>query len=638
MAGQVEWATVKFDGVAFPVNRDAGYNQLAVFSRKVVNGDYTRDSDELISSKIWSTFQGGIGVEHNREGADEGRCWFSTLYGQRPFQVTLNRRVVAVAGAEFPLGDLAGAFYVASATDVYPWNETSDSLGASLDTLADPPVHRGVAFAGKLFIPEGDNGYEWFDGANLSGAIAAPQAIGFADWDNRLWALGSDGALMSSDTGLAGSWATEATLNTSLTPRRLEVWMDRQENEMLVLVTDRRVFGYDPVNGILVPTRLAFPPHPDNGLGLAVWRTGEDLYVSAGTQIYRYGAGFSLIEPNAGPSRDEGLPDELRGRITDLLAEHNLLVATLDGVSTVGEDPEAEFDVGQGEDDPLRLSATNAYASVLGYNGFGWHPLWRSPTAGGGTTWACLSSASSAYRLWWGWNGALSTIELPRSFANPRQQWRTGEGAFEASGSLDTGWYDAGMREFDKLASHLEVNMENATADEALTVEYAVDGHGNNVAWTLLGEVTAVGKTILPFNAETLADGTVFGTGTVFRWIRFRLTMRRGSDATETPVLDSLVLKFIKLPISGEAHTLTMPLLFGHEGWGDRTNAAIMADVEALLAKRGFVRLEMGEGESIRVRLSQVTGFNRLADDDRGDRTIRVVRIPLDGYEGTEAV
>lgn len=402
-------------------------------------------------------------------------------------------------------------------------------------------------------------------------------------------------------------------------------------------MTDRRVFAFDPVNGILVPTRLNFPPHPDNGLGLAVWRTGEDLYVTAGTQVYRYAAGFSLIEPNSGPSRDEGLPDELRGRIVDLVAEHNVLVASLDGVSVAGDDPEAEFDPGMSEDDPLRLSDTNAYASLLAFNGFGWHPYWRSSTTGGGMNWANVSSAASAYRLWWGWSDSLYTIALPRSFANPRQQWRVGEGEFEASGSLDTGWYDAGMREFDKLASHLEVNMENATEDEVLTIEYAIDGHGNDIAWTLLGEVTAAGKTILPFNVDTLSDGKRFGTGEVFRWIRFRLTMRRGSDITQTPVMDSLVLKFIKLPISGSAFTLTMPLMYGHEGWGDRTMQQIKDDVADLLTKTGFVRLELREGESLRVRLSQVTGFDRVGDDDRGDRTLRVVRIPLDGYEGTEA-
>lgn len=634
-----EWGTVYFDDVAYPAYRDANYNELAVFSRKVVQGDYTRDSDELISSKIWTTFQGGIGIENNREGANEGRVWFSTLFGQRPFQLTLNRLVVEVADMKYPLGDLADTFYAANADkEVKAWNETTDVMGTVVDTLDHVPVHRATAFNGKLFIPCGSSGYEHFDGATLSGAIASPQALDFIDWDNRLWAMGDDGALMSSDTGLTGTWTTEAQLNTSLQPRRMEIWMDRAENETLVIVTDRRIFMFDPVNGLFIPTRLSFPPHPDNGLGLAVWHPGEDLYITAGTQVYRYGAGFSLIEPNTGPSRDEGLPDELRGRIVDLIPEHNALIGLLEGVSTSSmAEPTAEFDEGSNSDDPLNLSSTDAVSALLAYNGFGWHSYWRSASAAGSPTWCYVSASAGAYRLWWGFDDSLLTIALPRNSSNPLQQWRTGEGMYEPSGSMDLGWYDAGMPEFDKLASHVEVKMTNATTDEAMLIEYRLDhdSSDNDTVWTTLGEVTATGPNILPLGVQTLADGTTFGQGVVFRRLRFRLTMRRGSDPTQTPVMDFMTLKFIKLPISGAAYTISIPLQFGHEGWGDRTMEQIKAEFQALVTKQGFVRMQLQEGESVRVRLSQVTGTDRIADDDRGDRMIRVVRIPLDGFEGT---
>jgi hypothetical protein len=538
---------------------------------------------------------------------------------------------------KYPLGDLDDTYYAANDDlEVCEWNEVDDNFGTAVDTLAFDPVHRGVAFNGRLFIPCGSHGYEILDGT-LSGTIATPQALDFIDWDNRLWALGDDGALMSSDTGDTGTWTTEAQLNTSLNPRRMEIWIDRAENETLVIVTDRRVFTFDPVNSIFIPTRLSFPPHPSNGLGLAVWHPGEDLYVSAGTQAYRYGAGFSLIEPNSGPSRDEGLPDELRGRIVDFIPEHQALIALLEGVSTRSvAEVAAEFDEGSNSDDPLNFSSTEAVSALLAYNGFGWHPYWRSASAGGSPTWSYVSGASGAYRLWWGYDTSLFTIALPVNSANPLQEWRTGEGMFEATGSMDLGWYDAGMPEFDKLASHLEVKMTNATETEAMLIEYRLDHDAtdDDTVWTTLGEVTATGPNILPMGVQTMTDGSSFGNGIVFHRLRFRLTMRRGSDPTQTPVMEFMTLKFIKLPISGAAYSLSIPLQFGHEGWGDRTMGEIKEAITALVTKQGFVRMQLMEGESVRVQLSQVTGTDRIADDDRGDRLIRLVRIPLEGYEG----
>lgn len=637
MATTPEFGTVFFDGAPYPVEMDIGYANLATFSRKVVDGDYGRDSDELISAKIWTQFTGGIGVENNREGSDDGRCWYTTLYAQRPFQVTLSRKVTAVSGASYPLGDHANEFYAASATALYKWNETTDLLGSSLGTLSAAPVHRGLSFNGKLYIPCGASGFHTWDGATVSAIQTTALPVNFAEWDNRLFALGTDGALKSSFDG--STWSTEAQLNTGLTPRRLVVWMDRTDQDTLFLITDRRVFAFDPTSGILIPTRLEVPAHPDNGRGATVWQPGEDLYIGFGLQVSRYSAGMSQIDPDVGPDRDEGLPDALRGRIVDLCAEHLGLLALLEGVSTSSTPatPASEFDAGH-SDEPTEVSSvtTNAYSALLQWNGFGWHPLWQSASASGSATFCAVSGASSAYRIWWGWNSGLYTVELPRSFASPRQQFRTGEGQFEASGYLDTGWYDGNMREFDKLASHIEVNMENGTSTETVLVEYRTDW---NDGWTTLGTVNAKGKTILPFGVQTLTDGSFFSYGQVFRRIRFQLTFARtASDSKQTPVLDSLVLKHIKLPLSGESFTVTLPLGgLPPEGWSGRTATQIKRDVENLLAKQGFIRMEHGQDpthRSHRVRIASVNGLDRTGEDDRGRRTIVVVGIPLTGYEG----
>jgi hypothetical protein len=630
-----EYGTILLDGVAYPVMQTVGYQNLATFARKITSGDPSRESDDLISSKIWTGFAGGIGVKSNRDVADDGKLWFSTVWSRDPFEMTLNRRVVKVADIDYPLGDLAGVFYAATSTNVYAWNETTDAFGSTIGALTATPVGRGTAWNGNLYIPCGVNGYHRTNGITVDALNATIQAVGFAYvaaiQDTSLYAWCADGTLRSTTDGT--NWAQRARISTSETPRNVVIWMDRNEQDTLFLITNRSVYAFDPTTDNLIRTRLSeMPPHPDNGLGAAPWRPGEDLYVSFGLQVMQYASGMSQIAP-MGPDRRDGVPDELRGRVKDLCAEFNSLCALIEGVEETSSLPTSEFDPGH-EDEPTEISASRAVSALMAYNGFGWHPLWTSGSSAGTAHWMCVSGFD--YRLWWGWNGDLYTISLGRTFASPSQQFRVGEGDYEATGYLDTGWFDANMREFDKLASHFELNLENASATETVGVEYMTDWDAD---WTSLGTAaTANDTTTFPFGITTFADGGIFSEGLRFRRIRFRLTWNRDpNDATQTPVVDSFALKHVRLPLSGAAYSLSIPLTFGPEGWGGRRTGQIKEDLDALIVKPGFVRLQHGtetSHTSHRVRLSYVQGNDKTGHDDGGMRNVNLVVIPLAGYEG----
>ena len=255
--------------------------------------------------------------------------------------------------------------------------------------------------------------------------------------------------------------------------------------------------------------------------------------------------------------------------------EHNLLLALVEGVA-VAElvDPAAILDEGTILDDPLTGARTDTQSALLGYNGFGWHCLWQSGAASGSATWVAVSSASSAYRLWWGWGGRLYTMELSRAFSNPRQRVATGEQGFTTTGEADLGWFTANMVEFDKLASHVEVNLESCPVGGSVAVDFKLDSPDHD--WVPAGIATAAGRSSMPIGWERLADGKVFGTGTDFRRIRFRL--RFAGTAAASPILDSLVFKYIKQPLAGDSFTLSIPLDF--QEWNGRTPAQIKAQAE----------------------------------------------------------
>jgi hypothetical protein len=99
------------------------YNQLATMLGKVTFGDFTADSDMLISSKIWNSLVGGMNAHRLREGQDDNNYGFSSgIDTTYPEQIGMLPKTVTVATAKYPLGDFEDAFYLASANALYSWN------------------------------------------------------------------------------------------------------------------------------------------------------------------------------------------------------------------------------------------------------------------------------------------------------------------------------------------------------------------------------------------------------------------------------------------------------------------------------------------------------------------------------------
>lgn len=638
-----QFRVIALNGVRYPVDDYASYTNTGTFEGKVVDGDFTRDSDKLMSAKIWTSFAGGIGEDHHREGADEGRVWFHTLNADKPYSLALANRVDAYDDAVYPLGDIGGFFYACDAAyNIMKWNETTLAWTDTNDDLTSPPTKHGIAWNGDLYIPQGANGYATYDGTTAAES-GSQDVVDFVEWDERIFLITVDGALKDSTDG--STWTSVAQLQTSATPKSLVVYLDRSENEIIYVVADGGLYAYNPTNFRFVRTQLRLPAHPDNGLGADVWRPGEDLFLSAGLQVYRYtgGASVPMGPDRGGEGRNGGLPDELRGRIVDMCSEFNSLMALVEGVSvTATVDPDAEFDPGH-EDDAIEISSTAAKSALLAWTGTGWHPRWISSDDSGTPKWIHLSNAQSSYRVWWGYGTSLYTMLLSRTFSDSAQLLRTGEGLFQPTGYLDTGWIDHNMREFQKLASHMEINCTSVTSTELVRVYYKKNF---DVNWTLLGVTEPSDdpdsdevKVVLPFGVA-VTDGRQFSRGLSYNRIRFRFEFERGSDATKTPLIDSFVLKFIRIPLTGEVFTFTIPLDKDAEFEG-RSMAQIKVELDALLESNEFVLLQHGYNEdelNHRVRLSRLGGRDKTGLNAQGERVVTVIAVPLEGYNGnTEA-
>lgn len=633
------FGTIELNEKRYYVVPSVGYTNLASWAnQKVSFGDYTRDSDDILSSKIWTQFVNGIGYDRIREGSDEGVCWYSNLWTRTPYQLTLNRRVDSVSAIRYPLGDLGSTFYAADADGVFPVDAETLAVGTALtNALAGPPVYKGVAFKGKQYIPLGTNGYAYHDGTTVTGSVAIDNVIRFMVWDStvpRMMALCSDGKFYQTTDGT--TWDLKIELNSSYTPRNLVHYVDRQENEAIYIVHSKGVVAWDPVSEFVIPTRLIFPAHPDNGRGAAMWRTGEDMYVSAGLGTYRYN--LASIAP-MGLDRNSGIPAEYRGHIVDMEPEHNALLALVKGSPAVtASSPVIMFDEGQNSES-MDLDSTQARSLLAAYTGFGWHPVWESADADGEPNWVVVSEADNQYRLWWGYgvdaNNRCYTQNLPRSFTNPKQLMEVGEGDFTETGYLDTGWFDANMQEFYKIADRVEVRLDYGSATEWVQVKYRKDFE---TGWTLLGTADATGRTTMYFGDALTPDGKTFSYGVSFQRIRFRLEFSRdASEESLSPLLDSFVLKFRKLPLETATYELMFPLEF--DDCFGRGPLEVKQELDDMMSANQFVRMRLDsdpDSPSKRVSLSMVGGDDSTGDDYRGFRRVAVIEIPAEGHDGNE--
>ena len=647
----------------YPVLGGVSEQPLARWPPKVTFGDYAKDSDPLVSAYVMGSFTGGIGNFKIKAGVEDDTYWTGSLETRFPEGPTLLPLSEAFGsdnaeyGSVIPMGDFPAAdpkLLVAFDDDLHVWDATNELFDYD-STLSFSPVERGVEFGGEFWIPFGSNGYTVLDTSYTATDSTDINPIQFIVWDLKLMALTVEGHLRQWDP-VGGDWfdtewstsGENRTLPSGNTPRRLVNFINQSGQPTLYIVTDSLVFAYDMDGDRLFETKLDYPKHPDQGRAAVNWR-GSTMFVNVGLGIHGYDG--SIIT-SMGPDGRYGLPAHLRGTIVDLAAEYNALLALIQGkpneaVTTTDEEYLSVAPLYANQD---TYAISNypyipTFSSIYRWSNSQWHPVWESPDATGFPTLMYVSQADGEYNLWWGYGNRMYRQELPVDFQNPKQSLLSKTQRFMLSGDLITGWFDADMTAFYKLADHIEVNLEDVDGlgnpGGMVTVYYQVD---SDTGWRSLGTAETVGRTNMTFASTPRDAGDPFSYGRPFRRLRFKIHYEQVDPLTkliddiisvlsgeppnyqfQSPLVESIVFKFHKIPEQSLSWQFVIGLNHpdGYKGVG---NDVLIQNLYDQLSDPSF--FEFGYLDNIyRVRSAQAQGDRASGYDNRGNININIVEV-----------
>ncbi len=357
-------------------------------------------------------------------------------------------------------------------------------------------------------------------------------------WDDKLISLWNDGTsqwISSSSTiptTAAGDWTHVACINDPGTPTACCVYVDKGGDLAVYagLTTGLWVLDYTAGKTYNVldfhGTANAYNCH-----GMREWQGA--LYVPWRGRLLRYN-GTSVVD--VGPP-DEELPAEWQGYISGITASaKNLYVAF---TST----------------DPERRASY-----ILAYDGNSWHPIYVTQPDYG---WPTALSPEALYntipaiyfdsyeRLIWAeyhtcdatsydirTDNAYPAVNCIWTNDSPRHDYPRYR--YQPQGSWISSWFTAGKDTVDK--NFLEVSMlsEDLTATEVIECWYQLDDNADDTdadaSWTNLGT----------FN--TSPNQSIDFTNITGKSIRFRLKFKRGTDATKSPKMIALTVKYRVTP------------------------------------------------------------------------------------------
>lgn len=580
---------ISLNGVFYRLTAPIQSSLSSIYAPKQVIGDVTRDSDPTKSVVAWSDWRGGFGLEvqHGDEGI--GRCWWSDANLRAKGHLTLpglatQTAAATVSAAVGVIGELANEVYATFGTKVHKYNNSTDSWGTAVHTLPAAATDiLTIQLGGTTYLVIAHTGGYSYSSDGTSWTDDTTDTLYLASWNDKLWGIDNTGQLWSAST--IGTEANDARLRLPdgyVTD--LLVYMNTSNNPILYAMTQVGLYAHDLANTKFVQTKFTLPQHADNGKGCVVWR--DTLYIPAGKTIYGYrvtgdDAAVGIVWPREG----DNPPSNTVGTISQLVNTHAELLA---------------------------LNGSQTFDTIMGWDGKGWQNIYLTgiskPFEG-----AYAGSAYSLYRLWFGYNQRVYWITLYPVGINPKA---VSGFVYRTPAYHYTPHFDTGQSEVDKLALTLKVEVAGASATETVLVQYLLNG-GDAVS---LGTITSDGVT-------TYTLGTS-GAGLAFRFIRFYLTLARGSTNTTSPDVLSVMLEYRKKLAAKWAHRCELDLSRSYKGkTPQQQRAALVTAAESNTLLEFTFRDDAGGTRNYQVEVREMTGLEFTGHDERG-KTVVVVAEP----------
>ena len=581
----VDTNEVYLNGTYYPVTRPVRSTLASIYPAKIVIGDTSKD-DQLRSSIVaWSDWRGGIGVNRMEGARDVNRAWFSTCQLRYKNHLVLANLAIATDTPSHSLGQATIGAIATFSSEVYAaWNggggatpklfkyaNGGDSWGSALttsgitDAVTDSIVFTdagGTSYLVLAHYDSGGSGYSYSSNGTSWTTDTTYGARFVTEWDDRLWGISNAGQLWSAAS--VGTEYADAMLplpDGSVTS--LFVARNAAGVPIIYAMTTHGLFAHDADNARWDATQLELPVHPDNGKGSIRWR--DSVYIPSGNGMYKYINGSNAaVVTIMGPDRDDGLPSDKRGSIRTMAGSHNELLIGIDAqVSAAAVATDAIPRQWQSHVGSAVMADDTGSSTILGYNELGWETKWIAGDTGTTFDDMHVSTAYNTYRVWWGANGVVYFMDLPKDIINPSE---VDDFAYATSGVHETPWFNAGQSEVDKLALNLRIECQDLSADETVLVQYATDYSESYTTAVTLNTTTmgaAAGTYTYTFGSSA---------GTTFRSIKFKLTLSRSTATTtglekfNSPDVVSLTLEWRKKLAAKWGHTVEVDLNNAYKG------------------------------------------------------------------------
>ena len=644
---------ISLNGVFYPLSQPVQSSLASIYPGKIVIGDTTKDSQTRTSIIAWDNFKGGIGINRMEGAQDVGRAWWSTCQLRYKNHLVLPNLATATTTPSHGLGQAKIGAIATFDNEVYAfwnggsgatpslwrYNNASDTWSEMTTSGVTDEVTDSIVFTNAsgtsylVFAHYDSNGSGYSYSTNGTSWTTDTKDTQFLTvWDERLWGISYAGQLWSASA--VGTEHDDAALplpDGSVTA--LFVARNAFGLPVIYAATTQGLFAHNADNAMWEETQMTFPVHPDNGKGTVTWR--DSVYIPSGNGIYKYINGSNAaVVTVMGPDRDDGLPSNKRGVIRLMAGSHNELLVGVDAqagpAAVVYNAIPRQW---QSHSGSTVMAGDTGLSTILGYNDMGWEVKWISGTAGERLDALHVSTGYNVYRAWWGLNGVVYFMDLPKDVINPSE---VDDFAYATSATHETPWFNAGQSEVDKLALNLRIECEGLSAadKEIVKIEYATDySESYTTAVLTLNSTTMYAHTgVGDGTSGTYTYTFASGIGTKFRAIKFKLTLERddatttGLEKYNTPDVTSLTLEYRKKIAAKWGHTVDIDLTNEYKGNVPKDlRANLITAIESTTLVEFTFRDDSGGTRNYYVDVIAAQGMEFTGYDERGSTTIQVV-------------